>query len=276
MSGVVSIGQVPWSRADLLAQLAEFSALYQERPIADNAGGMLSSHMFHAWFVMRALQPSVIVESGVFLGQGTWFLERACPNAQFYCIDLNLDRIQYRSNHAKYYDRDFERIDWTSLPKEETVLFFDDHQDAYRRTITAKWFGFKHLIFEDNYPPARGDCYSLKQAFAHAGFTFQPPAYWSLRSKLKWRAAHRFGTLTDKYIGVAPNTEDAGYLRQNLEIYYEFPPIFRAERTYWGDLWDDSNYSTPPALLQSVDEEYQQVFMDDAMYYGWMCYAKLR
>ena len=276
MSGVVTLGEVPWSRGDMIRKLAEFASLYEHRPIKNNAGGMLSPHMFLAWFALQALKPKAIIESGVFLGQGTWFFERACPDAQLYCVDLNLARIQYRSNRAEYFDRDFSAIDWNRLPNDETLLFFDDHQDAYERVKTAKWFGFKHLIFEDNFPRSQGDCYSLKKAFMYSGFKFSPLPYWSLRAKLKWKVAKHFGILADKYVGVSPNELDAQYLRQNLAVYHEFPPIFRAERTMWGDLWDDLNYPTPDALLSSVEEEYQRRFMDEAMSYGWMCYARLK
>ena len=247
MSGVTRIGQVQWSREDMTGKLEEFSWLYHERPIKDNTGGMLSAHMFLIWFALQALKPRVIVESGIWLGQGTWFFERACPNAQLYCIDRNLDRIQYRSNRAKYFKRDFSTIDWSHLPKGETVLFFDDHQNALERVKTAKRFGFKHLIFEDNYPPLQGDCYSLKKAFMHSGFKH----------------------------GIPANEVDAKYLKQSLEVYYEFPPIFKAERTRWGDLWDDENYPTPEPLLNSVEREYQQLYVDEAVYYTWMCYVKL-
>src|SRR5687768_2691932 len=100
MISSVVLGQVPWSREDMLGKLEEFSSLYDDRPIKDNTGGMLSPHMFSIWFALRTLQPKAVIESGVWLGQSTWFFERACPDAQLYCIEPNLDRIQYRSTRA--------------------------------------------------------------------------------------------------------------------------------------------------------------------------------
>jgi len=38
--------------------------------------------MFASWFMARQLDPEVIIESGVWRGQGTWLLEQACPRAQ--------------------------------------------------------------------------------------------------------------------------------------------------------------------------------------------------
>jgi FkbM family methyltransferase len=170
----LAFGQVPWTRAMMLGAMKEFAELYQRRPIQDNSGGMKSPHLFPIWFALRQLQPRFIVESGVWLGQGTWFFEQACPDAKLYCIDPELKRIRYRSSQATYLDRDFSQHDWSALPAEQTVLFFDDHQNAYERIKTARWFGLRHLFFEDNYPPSQGDCYSLKKAFMHAGYRCVP------------------------------------------------------------------------------------------------------
>jgi hypothetical protein len=275
MSGIVTIGQAPFSREDMLARLEEFSSLYDRRPIKNNAGGMLSPHMFLVWFVLQTLKPRAVVESGVWLGQGTWFIERACPNARLYCIDLDLDRVQYRSDRAEYFDRDFSTIDWTHLPRDETVLFFDDHQNAYERTKLAKWFGFKHLIFEDNYPALQGDCYSLKKAFAHSGLKYDPRHSNSLRLKYK-HSKRKILAALGRLREIPPNDVDAKYLRQNLEVYNELPPVFKGAHTRFGAPWDEKDYPTPEPLLRSVEKEYLRRFLDEAASYTWMCYARLK
>jgi hypothetical protein len=267
---LTSIGDAPFSREQMLDSLEEFSALYAERPIKDNAGGMKSPHLFLAWFALRALKPLAVIESGVWLGQGTWFFERACPDAELFCIDLDLSRILYRSKRARYLDRDFSALDWTDLPARETVLFFDDHQNAVERVKTAMWFGFSHILFEDNYPVSQGDCYSLKKAFAHAGFTPLPKPQ-TLKSRIRESIVGRQETQG----AVEPNEVDAKYLRKNLEVYAELPPVFMLARTRWGDEWDGERYPTPPPLLQSVEREYQRIFFEEASQYTWMAYAKL-
>jgi hypothetical protein len=276
MNNVVQIGKVPWSRRDMLSKLEEFASLYENRPIKDNTGGMKSPHMFSIWFALKALKPKAIIESGVWLGQGTWFFENACPEAQLYCIDLNIDRIQYRSGLAKYFDLDFSTIDWNGLPKSDTLLFFDDHQNAYERMKTAKWFGFKHVIFEDNYPPSQGDFYSIKKILMHSGFKYIPAHKPSFKSKVKNKIKTLIGFQGQQYERIIPNDIDAKYLMQNLEVYYEFPPVFRVEQTRWGDIWDNDNYPTSEPLLTTVDRKYQQIFLDEAKFYTWMCYLKLK
>jgi hypothetical protein len=222
----------------MLAALPEFSSIYGRRPIRDNKGGMRAPHCFATWFMLRKLQPTAVMESGLWRGQGTWLIEQACPDADLYCIDIDLGRLEYRSPRATYFDRDFRKGDWSALARESTVLFFDDHQDAVKRTKMARALRFRHLIFEDNYPTGRGDCRSLKQVLSRS-----------------WL----FG----------------GGVRDALAVYSEFPPVYQAERTRWGDPWDD-RYPTPPSLLQQLTEPWQQCFFDEAQAYTWMCYARLK
>jgi hypothetical protein len=278
MTDSLHIGTVPWTNEDMRKSLREFVEVYERRPIRDNSGGMQAPHMFLAWFVLKTLSPKAIIESGLWLGQGTWLFEQACPAAELHCIDIDLSRLQYRSNRATYYNRDFSTIDWSNVSKNETALFFDDHQNAYQRVMTAKWFGFSHLLFEDNYPPSRGDCYSLKKVFAQSGFAPASSGQTSLTSTIKDKLSSLFrpGASAAARNSIQPNCVDAQYLRGNIETYHELPPVFKANKTRWGDAWDDYTYPTPTPLLPSVEEPYQQIFIDEAVSYTWMSYVKLK
>ncbi|RDD61883.1 hypothetical protein [Ferruginivarius sediminum] len=276
-NGPVSIGEVPWTRAEMVAELEDFARLYERRPIRDNRGGMTTPHLFMTWFALRRLKPKAIVESGLWQGQGTWLFEQACPDAELYCLDPDMSRLKYRSPRATYSTADFATHDWRHLPREDTVFFFDDHQNAYERLKTLKWMGFRqHIFFEDNYPPLRGDCYSLKKAFMHAGFGHaeltlgRPP---SLGQRVRQAALRALGVPTlDR---VTPNATDATYLHQNLATYYEFPPIYKHARTRWGDAWEDTNYPTADPLLSEVETAAQRVYWEEAGAYTWLCYVRL-
>lgn len=275
MPELVSIGNPPWSREEMVGSLKEFSELYEERPIRDNGFGMLSPHLFLLWFALRKLKPKAIVESGVWKGQGTWCIEHACPEAELYCLDINLKPIQYRSKRAKYIDQDFAALEWHHLPKNETLLFFDDHQNALDRVKSASELGFKHLLFEDNYVPQHADCYSLKMAFMQAGLSFVPQDCLSVTGRLRRLLKRVMGLNVSHRTIVQANTEDASYLFRSLEIYQELPPVFKRDQTRWNTSWDDINYPTPPPLLSSVQAEYQRIYFVEASGYTWMCYAKL-
>jgi hypothetical protein len=125
--------------------------------------------MFLFWFLLQYLNPRVVIESGVWQGLGTWFIEQACPDATIWCIDPKPKFRRYSSSRAHYLTEDIARHNWSECPRESTVVFFDDHQNAFERFRLCVNLGFQHLVFEENYPPGVGDCYSLKKALACAG-----------------------------------------------------------------------------------------------------------
>lgn len=263
MEAPTGLGPAVFSRSELLASLEEFTQLYSKRPIQDNAGGMSSTHLFLFWSVLRALKPRAVIESGVWRGQGTWLIEQACPDAAIFCIDLDWSNLVYRSKRATYLDRDITLCDWSNVPKRDTVVFFDDHIDSMKRCRDSLGLGFRHLVFEDNYPYGRGDCYSLQEVFAHTGHRAFPG----------WRAmlSRMLGRLQDRTI--KPNTEDEAYVRSIAEVYEVMPPIFKLAQTRWGDTW---NQPTPAPLLTQVGEPWQQILFDEAKWYTWLCYLRLR
>ena len=66
--------------------LPEFIEVYRRRPIRDNAGGMGLNHSFATWFILRQMQPRLVVESGVWRGHSTWLIEQAAPDAEIVAI----------------------------------------------------------------------------------------------------------------------------------------------------------------------------------------------
>lgn len=252
----------------MLASLEPFAALYAHRPIRDNRGGMAAPHAFLTWFALRALRPEVVIESGVFRGQSTWLIEQALPGARIVCIEPRPGAIEYRSPRARYERRDFRDLDLGELPPEGTVAFFDDHQNAVERIEQCARRGLRHLLFEDNYPPGRGDCYSLKMAFAGAGFSPPPDGAPAPRRWLRRMLGRGPAT-------VAPNEDDARMLRERLEVYAELPPVFRTPQTRFGDPWD-ARLPTPPPLLEAPEHRWQRIFLEDAQSYTWLAYARLR
>lgn len=281
----MSIGKPPWTRSEIVDSLDEFESIYADRPIKDNFGGMKAPHMFAVWFMVKHLSPDLIVESGIWKGQSTWLLEKACPKAKLVSIDLNLGSREYISDRAVYSDKDFIEQDWTEVT-DRSLVFFDDHQNAYKRLQQCDWFGFKHIIFEDNYPITQGDCYSLKKAFANAGFE---PAHSQLKTasiNISSNIMRMFAklialnppTLKSLYdaMKICPNNIDSRMLQKHLEIYYEFPPVFKTSKTRWGDEWDEVLYPTPKPLLEKPTKSTHNVFIDEAVFYTWICYAKLK
>jgi hypothetical protein len=255
------LGTSPFEREAMLAALPEFLEVHARLPIMNNHGGMRAPHLFAAWFMLRELRPTHVVESGVFKGLGTWLIEQAAPQSRLLCIDPDLSQREYVSPRAAYQTNDFSTTTH-ELPRETTVLFFDDHQNALERVRLAEALGFRHLIFEDNYPRGHGDCYSLKRALMGE----PPPPEKSLVARVKGALA---GVLGEK-------ESSAAYLERVLETYFEFPPVVRTRETRWGKPWDEEHYPTPQALLDRPVTDAERPFETHATSYTWICYARLR
>ena len=224
----------------------------------------------------KKLNPDLIIESGIYKGQGTWFLEQACPNAKIISIDLNLEIREYISKKVTYLDKDFSEHLWDNIT-DKSLVFFDDHQNAYQRLQQCKWFGFKNIIFEDNYPVKQGDYYSLQKIFANTGFISDMPVK---KKNLFSNILQNFflvkQDLNQQKIIINPNNIDSFYLRKNLEIYYTFPPVIQSKQTRWGDNWEQKNYPTPTPLLEKANNLEQEVFIKEANSYTWISYVKLK
>lgn len=237
---------------DIQDEVKEFLHLYRIKPIKNNDGGMKSPHLFWTWYLLKTIKPKYVIESGVYKGLGTWVMRQACPDSCFFCIDPVPEYREYTDANAKYFKEDFNNIAWKDyLKPQETVCFFDDHQNAYERLQQMHWMNFKKCIFEDNYPVSQGDCYSMKKVYAECGFS-----------------------VGGKQI-INPNSAHRKWVDKNIKEYFECPPLWKPSVTRWGDIWDDKNYPTLSGLLTEVSSDELQIFVDEAKFYTWICYVEL-
>ncbi len=233
-----------------------FLKFYHARPIKNNVGGLRSVGMFLLWYLLRECNPDVVIESGVFKGQSTWLIEQAVPNAQLICIDPNLKRLVYKSVKAKYFTQDFSLLKFDSLAHKKVLCFFDDHQNAYLRVLQAYNFGFKYLVFDDNYPFPFGTyehghltlrhCFEMEEHKAKAE---------ELRSLIKFYCIM-------PQIFECPAIVEAGQCMKNAAIedraVLDFPVI-------WKNL-SSIDYDLRDAMM---------IFWQEAATYRWMTYIEL-
>lgn len=203
--------------SDMKKSIPEFLKLYSKRVVSRDSGGMCIDHSFALWYILRELQPSVVIESGTYDGQSTWLIRETLPKARVISLDPRkpdrfLNDVEYSvGNHFT----DFFNVSWHKLgvQQENALVLFDDHQSAYRRILKENKHGFKRLIFEDNYPYQRGDALSLKSIC-------------EVQRQKAWR-----GLYMDNFARkiVKQNWEDhlamGEELDKSLAIYYEFPPL---------------------------------------------------
>jgi hypothetical protein len=292
-----------FERKELIEDFKEFQVLYEKRPFESNEGGMRLGHSFALYCILRKINPSLIVESGVLKGQGTWLIENICPNAEIICIDIYPDKRKYTSKKAKYYTDDFRHLDWSNIP-ENSLAFFDDHQNAVDRLIYSKWSGFKHIIFEDNDPAnVYSNFYTLKKAFSNSGYVNHYDQripflnyFRRLRSSFKTETKKLFFSLSVKLAkklfknsyynydlnilkDIKPNNTDSKLIDKNIDIYYEFPPLLKDENSNSKHETESPIFSTLDDLLQNCNENISLNIKKDsreATNYNWFCYVKLK
>ena len=290
-----------YERKELINSFKKFLEIYEKRPIKKNTGGMRLSHCFAFYLFLKKINPPLVVESGVLKGQGTWLIENICPNAKIICIDIYPHKRVFTSKKAKYYSQDFKNLDWTNIP-ENSLAFFDDHQNAVDRLIYAKWCGFKHLIFEDNFSDTyeNRDTYSLKQALSNSGFIntynknkfkeFFNKLFLSFKMETKKLSYGLLPKFAQKFFknpyyyydlnrlkDVKPNNVDSKLIDKNIDIYYEFPPLIEDENTKKET--DNPIFSSLDDLLQHCNEKTILEIKNDyteASNYCWISYVKLK
>lgn len=137
---------------DLRNDFKEFLKLYKKKPIKDNFSGIKIEHAFALHSILKKTNPKNVIESGVFKGMSTWIIEQTLPEANIFCIEPNLDKIEYRAKNAKYFSQDITDINFNFLDKKETLVFFDDHICLSERLDYLESNKFRKIVFDDNLP----------------------------------------------------------------------------------------------------------------------------
>ena len=94
-----------------------------------------------------------------------------------------------------------------------------------------------------------------------------------LKSRIKLLLAYLNIRADSGYI--RPNSNDSNFLLNILETYYEFPPLVKKNITRWGDEWNENNYPTEKPIINDSSQA-PLFFVNEAQYYTWICYAKIK
>ena len=226
-----------WQIQEYIKELEIFKKIYEQRPVKFNKGGMLFPHMFATYFILKKINPSFVIESGVFKGQSTWLIEKTLPNAKILSIDIDLNQRKYISKKTKYSNKDFKYQDFSNIPI-NTLVFFDDHVNHYERLKQAKFFNIKNIIFEDNYNVNNGDFYTLKHAYQNVGFNHKLKHISHIKTfciflieTLKKIFYKDYYFSNDKILfrlrDHKKNENDFKNIEKNIKTYFEFPPIYK-------------------------------------------------
>lgn len=120
-------------------------------PVKQQKGGSGVNAALTLWVLVRAIHPSLIIESGVFRGFTSWVLRRSAPEAQIHSFDISFSELQFRSLNIRYHKADWTHVEIVPGPG-GALVFFDDHVDQWRRVREAAARGYRFLVFDDNLP----------------------------------------------------------------------------------------------------------------------------
>ena len=277
------------SNNNLIQYLDDFLKVYDLRPVKNNLGGMGINHSFALYSVLRAIDPQLVVESGVWMGQSTYIIEKAVPNAQIICLDPNPSKKVFSSKNAKYFTEDFAGIDWTKFDISNSLCFFDDHQNAYNRLMEMKWWGFSKAIFEDNFPVGEGDCYSLRHVLSGIGHLniqksqkYMPKGPKKVLRKIEEWVLNKY-YWRQSMIRKANRVDKVG-LNLNLKNYFEISPIALNENNNWGGTYSDNYELTSKPiynnwqdnlLLKNLLSSTTKSHLQNELSYGYICFAEI-
>jgi len=282
-----SIGSPPWKNYDheiMLNHMKTFNEIWTARPGGDNDGGGGFFHYFALYNIIKSTKPTTIIESGAHRGVGTWFLRQMAGNDTHIIVvspqqpQIYVDRVGDGSKSTYFTGskfEDFNSIKWNEVvddPK-TTLVFIDDHQAGIRRMEEAKARGFKHIVFDDNYPPGEGDNMS--------GKWLCDPKLWSVVGRdEEYTYVDNFGQIR-KPITTTEYLQYVDRFNGVASVYAEFPPVWEGpSRFYTKDITD--KITQPPLFsnpgdLSFLDENTmaKKSFDSESKKYTWILYVGL-
>jgi hypothetical protein len=253
------------------------------------------NHMFALHYLVSTLKPAVIIESGVAAGHQTFMLREAAPKTtKIFSIDPGDPAANYGygafgawkdpSGMTTYltgaWFQDLAKLNWATLipdpaMRAKTLVILDDHQSCVERFKVLQKWGFRWAFYEDNYPfkvatsndlytcqdlpktvkrdfdvmsYALGDAYSPNAACG-APFPIGPTEqFWYKDS---------FG-LKCKLGNVSDHGRLLKYLQNEMQVYFEFPPLFTPCKTARPALLGNNTKILGDKGLPAVDFEIWQ------------------
>ncbi len=264
-----------WDYEEIINEIEIFLKIYEKRPISNNKGGMKFPHAFGLYFILKKINPSLVIESGVFKGQSTWIIENTLPNAEIICLDIDLSKREYISKKAKYSNLDFKFQDLSKIP-ENTLVLFDDHVNHLNRIKEAYFFGIKNIILDDNYKSNSGDFQTIKQSFEKYSFNHQLKItsifktlffFVKLLSKKifvkKFNAHKELNFITNRIRDHSLNKNEFKNIDKIIKTYYEFPPII------------PQNSNTEVPLLDQANEQLKD-YLNELSVYNHLTFIELK
>lgn len=130
--------------------LGDFYGEFLQRPYREPGGGSRFNNLAWLYVIARAMQPSLVIDSGTFRGASAWAFSRA--GVPVYSFDIDLSQLAQRSPGVVYTQTDWTAFDWKEKDLSQALIYFDDHLDQVRRLLEGGQRGLPVAIFDDDFP----------------------------------------------------------------------------------------------------------------------------
>lgn len=138
--------------SEILRSVVTFNKVFLESPIIKNDGGANYNTGLIIYCMCRLLEPTLIVECGVFKGMSSYLMREACPKAEIHAFDPVFDNLKHRSRNVNYHNFDWESFRFNMKKPFKGFCYFDDHQNQAVRLIQAYNRGFRVILVDDSWP----------------------------------------------------------------------------------------------------------------------------
>lgn len=245
--------------------LEEFLQTVHFSEMNKNDGGMNIPDMFSFWFLLKTMQPRVVIESGVYNGWSTKLIRNTLgPYAKIVCLDPReipesgfQDDNKNTSYHVGSNFIDFAKYDISSIDKETLLCFFDDHQNAAQRLLSCFQKGVIHTFFNDNYPVGCGSHYSIQHLLDN-----DPRQCFDLHNQY------------DYSINTLPHFDIAkrSHLLAAIRVYHVFPNLFPSKISLREGTFDCKSFFAE----EDAEDMYKySLFYNTRQNYTWNTYVRL-
>jgi len=147
--------------------MKEFDDVFRQHPITAPIGCIGLAEAFQLYFLVKELQPQIIVESGTLHGFSLYFLRKAAPNAEIHSFDP-FETPLYTDPTIHYHRNDWTKEPLTTWVGKKLFAFFDDHINQGDRLHEAMYRRASDVVFHDNYT-------SLKHSHTPLRYCALPP-----------------------------------------------------------------------------------------------------
>ena len=127
-----------------------YEQIFRDDRVSDLNGGMGFNNGLILFVLVTFFSPRRIIESGVWRGYTTILLDEASSDdATIHCYDINLDRNEYQSSKARYFEQDISENLEQSYEGFE-FAFFDDHVAHFDRISFCLQNKIKVIVVDDD------------------------------------------------------------------------------------------------------------------------------